>query len=97
MSFDDLLLELKGQKSAQDDTGRIALDKLLNDSFMRKYSAFASFQAFLEKGNFQAETHEDMNKIQGELLDRHVSRETDFNDWKSMLDQANADYAANNR
>ncbi|MBJ9989696.1 MULTISPECIES: hypothetical protein [Paenibacillus] len=96
MSFDDLLMELKGQKSAQEESGRIALDKLLNGSFMRKHSSFASFQEFLENGNFHAETQEELNKIPDELLDRHVSRQTDFKDWKTMLEQANADYAANN-
>lgn len=94
MAFEDLLKELQGQKTIQEDPDHIALDKLFNESFMSKHSAFNSFEAFLEKGNFQVETHEDINNIPDELFDRHVSRETDFADWKSMLDQANADYKA---
>jgi hypothetical protein len=60
---------------------------------MRKHSSFKSFGEFLEKGNFQVKTHEDINNIHAELFDRHVARETDFADWKSMLDTATKEYA----
>lgn len=94
MSFDDLLKELQGQKSVQEDPDNISLEKLFNESFMRKHSSYNSFGDFVVKGNFQVETHEDIDNIPDELLDRHVSRETDFPDWKSMLAQAKADHAA---
>lgn len=94
MSFDDLLLELKGQKTVQEDPDHVALKELFNAAFMRKHSSFSSFEEFAEKGNFQIETYEDIDNIPDELFDRHVSRETDFADWKSMLDQANVDYKA---
>jgi hypothetical protein len=55
---------------------------------MRKHSSFKSFGEFLEKGNFQVNTQEDINNIHDELFDRHVARETDFDNWKSMLDTA---------
>ncbi|GAB6927924.1 hypothetical protein JCM10914A_19070 [Paenibacillus sp. JCM 10914] len=94
MSFDDLLMELQGQKAAQEDPSHVSLDKLFNESFMSRHSSFTSFGEFLQKGNFQADTHEDIDKIPDELFDRHVSRETGFKNWKSMLAQAEADYAA---
>ncbi|MCI3922956.1 hypothetical protein MO973_22295 [Paenibacillus sp. TRM 82003] len=84
MSFDDLLKDLQGQNK-QEDPNEISLDQLFNESFMKKHSQFANFAEFLEKGNFQATTHEDMNNIHEELLDRHVDRETDFPNWSSML------------
>lgn len=93
MPFDELLKELQGQKTIQEDPNHISLDKLFNESFMSKHSSFKSFGEFLEKGNFQAETHGDINNIHDELFDRHVARETDFADWKSMLDTATKEYA----
>lgn len=94
MSFDDLLLELKGQKANQENPNQVALEDLFNKTFMSKYSNFSSFGDFLEKGNFQVQTREDIDNIPDELFDRHVSRETSFADWKSMLDQANKEYSA---
>lgn len=94
MSFDDLLKELQGQKTIQEDPNHVSLNKLFHESFMSKHSSFKSFGEFLEKGNFQAATHEDIRNIPDELFDRHVARETDFADWNSMLDTANKEYAA---
>ncbi|MWC27731.1 hypothetical protein [Paenibacillus sp. MMS18-CY102] len=92
MSFDDLLKELQGQKTVQE--GQISLKDLFNDRFMGKYSTCKSMEEFLEKGNFQVDTLDEMNNIHDELLDRHVARETDFTDWKAMLSKANSEFAA---
>jgi hypothetical protein len=92
MSFDELLVELQGQKTYQEDPNHLSLDKLFNESFMSKHSSFKSFGAFVEKGNFQVKTQEDIKNIPDELFDRHVARETDFANWKSMLDTATAEY-----
>lgn len=92
MSFDDLLKDLQGQRTVQEDPDHISLDQLFNESFMRKHSGFASFGEFAQKGNFQIQTHEDIENIPDELFDRHVARETDFSDWKAMLDAANKAY-----
>ncbi|WP_341281188.1 hypothetical protein [Paenibacillus sp. FSL H8-0537] len=92
MSFDDLLKELQGQKTNQEDPNEVSLQELFNDAFMSKHSSSSSFGQFLEKGNFQAETHEEIDNIPDELFDRHVARETEFADWKSMLDTATKTY-----
>ncbi|GBF75547.1 hypothetical protein PA598K_03964 [Paenibacillus sp. 598K] len=92
MSFDDLLKDLQGQKTIQDDPSQPSLEKLFPASFMRKHSKFSSFQELQEKGNFQADTLQDMDKIAGELLDRHIDRETDFPDWQTMLDTAKREF-----
>jgi hypothetical protein len=92
MSFDDLLKDLQGQKDMQEDPNHVSLDKLFNESFMSKHSGFKSFKEFLVKGNFQADTHKDIENISDELFDRHIARETSFADWKSMLDAANKEY-----
>ncbi|MCU6792474.1 hypothetical protein OB236_10070 [Paenibacillus sp. WQ 127069] len=94
MSFEDLLKDLQGQKTIQEDPNHVSLDKLFNESFMSKHSSFKSFDEFLEKGNFQVKTQEDINNIHDELFDRHVVRETDFASWKSMLDKANVEYSS---
>jgi hypothetical protein len=93
MSFDELLNDLQGQRTIQEDPNHISLDDLFNQSFMSKHSNFKSFGEFLEKGNFQVKTQEDINNIHDELFDRHVVRETRFANWKSMLDTATMEYA----
>ncbi|MFC5530958.1 hypothetical protein [Cohnella yongneupensis] len=94
MSFDDLLLELQGQKTYVKDPNHIALDELFNESFMSKHTNFTSFAAFLQKGNFQVNVQEDVANIPDELFDRHVARETKFPEWKTMLEQANKEYGS---
>lgn len=94
MSFDELLKDLQGQKSIQEDPNHISLNELFNESFMKKHSSFSSFREFSEKGNFQVETQDDIKNLLEELWDRHVARETDFADWKSMLASATAEYGA---
>lgn len=93
MSFEDLLKDLQGQKTIEDDPNQPSLAKLFNASFMKKHSGFTSFEAFLVKGNFQADTLKDIDNISDELFDRHIARETDFPNWKSMLETANKEYA----
>ncbi|WP_239619278.1 hypothetical protein [Cohnella mopanensis] len=94
MSFDDLLLELQGQKTIQKDPNHISLEELFNESFMKEYSNSKSFAEFLEKGNFQVRVQEDVANIPDELFDRHVARDTNFADWKSMLDKATLEYGS---
>lgn len=93
MSFEDLLEDLQGQKTVQEDTNHVSLTQLCNNAFMRKHSNFENFADFLEKGNFQVETEEDINNVPDELFDRHVDRETKFSNWQSMLSAANQEYA----
>ncbi|MUG86896.1 hypothetical protein GNP92_11145 [Paenibacillus timonensis] len=93
MSMDELLKDLQGQRTMEEDPSHISLSSLFHESFMRKHSSHNSFEEFLEKGNFQAETHEDINNINDELLNRHVVRETDFASWNSMLDTATKEYS----
>ncbi|MFC5704103.1 hypothetical protein ACFPVX_22675 [Cohnella faecalis] len=93
MSFDELLKDLQGQRTIQEDPNHVPLEKLFNESFMSKHSGFKSFEEFLEKGNFQVRTQEDVKNIPDELFDRHVARETGFANWEAMLAAATAEYA----
>ena len=93
MSFDDLLKDLQGQNKAEGDPNFVELDLLFTDSFMEKHSNFKDFAAFLEKGNFQVKTYEDVRNIPDELFDRYIDRETDYSNWESMLEAANKEYA----
>ncbi|WP_139991852.1 hypothetical protein [Paenibacillus paridis] len=94
MSFEDLLKELQGQKTVQEDPDHVSLEALFNGAFMSKHSNWNSFGEFLEKGNFQVQTREDIKDIPDELFDRHVARETKFDNWQSMLDTATSEYSA---
>jgi hypothetical protein len=93
MTMEELMNDLQGQKTYQEDPNHISLDALFNKAFMSKHSSYKSFDEFLIKGNFQVKTEEDINNIPDELFDRHVARETEFADWKSMLETANKEYS----
>ncbi|MBB6675868.1 hypothetical protein [Cohnella lubricantis] len=93
MSFDELLKDLQGQNKVEEDPNFVALDLLFTDAFMSKHTRSASFAAFLEKGNFQVKTYEDVRNIPDELFDRYIARETDYPNWESMLAAANKEYA----
>ncbi|HZG56195.1 hypothetical protein [Paenibacillus sp.] len=90
MTFDELLLDLQGQRSAPKHPEQAEVERLFNDAFMRQHSEFDSFKAFLEDGNFQVKTLSDVREIPDELFDRHVARKTKFPNWQAMLDAANA-------
>ncbi|SIQ95188.1 hypothetical protein SAMN05421578_105193 [Paenibacillus macquariensis] len=92
MTLEELMSDLQGQKTFQEDPNHISLENLFNNAFMSKHSSHKSFEDFLIKGNFQVRTEEDVNNIPDELFDRHVVRETKFADWKSMLETANVEY-----
>lgn len=90
MTFDELLKDLQGENKVQEDPNHIPLHDLFNDEFMGKHSRSKSFAEFLEKGNFQGSTYDDMKNLHDELFDRHIARETDFENWESMLSAAKA-------
>lgn len=92
MAFDELLKELQGQKTVQEDPDFIPLVQLFNETFMKKHSKMNSFAEFLTKGNFQVETREDILNIPDELFDRHIARETDFANWHTMLETATKEF-----
>ncbi|RED63979.1 hypothetical protein DFP95_103220 [Cohnella lupini] len=85
---------MQGKKTVEEDNKLVALDLLFNEGFMSKHSSFKSFEEFLQKGNFAAKTHEEIDNLHGELFDRHVVRETSFDNWQAMLDSAKSEYAA---
>ena len=93
MSFDELLMDLKGENHAKENSNEITLAHLLNDSFMNRYTRFKNYTDFLAKGNFQVTSIEDIANIPEELLDRYINRETDFPDWKTMLAAANKEFS----
>ena len=94
ISFDELLKELQEAKSNEGVRNNVSFETLFHETFLSRYSNFKSFKEFLSKGNFDAETLEDIDNIPEELFDRHVDRETDFSSWKAMLNRANEEYEA---
>jgi len=97
ISFDELLIELQSAKSNEGIPNQVSFETLFHENFMSRYSSFKSFNEFLRKGNFEFLTLEDVNNIPEELIDRHVDRETDFGNWRSMLDKANEEYEVSRR
>lgn len=95
--FDDMERKLKKmQKKANDLNGEqeIPFNVLFNSSFMIKYTTVSSFEEFLEKGGFVVNTPEDFANIPDDVFDAHVIKETRFDSWQNMMEEATGAYVA---
>ncbi|MBA2846165.1 hypothetical protein HNP88_000349 [Methanococcus maripaludis] len=74
-------------------THNIPFNELFNRNFMLKYTNCSDVEEFFEKGGFKADTEEEFEKIDEELLDKHVSENTKFGTWVEMLNGAGHQWA----
>ncbi|WPK12233.1 hypothetical protein R6U77_00675 [Lysinibacillus louembei] len=74
---------------------RISFDDLFVPSFMKRHTNFSSFNDFLIAGNFKVESQEDFEAIPDVDMDHHVSQNTKFKNWQTMLDTATNEYIKN--
>lgn len=70
----------------------IEFDKVFNISFMRKYTNYKTFAKFLTGGKFNITCQKDFEELPEELMDKHVSKNTQFKTWQEMLDFATDKY-----
>ena len=70
----------------------IEFDKVFNISFMRKYTNYKTFAKFLTGGKFNITCQKDFEELQEDLMDKHVSKNTQFKTWQEMLDFATDKY-----
>lgn len=66
----------------------IEFDKVFNISFMRKYTNYKTFAKFLTGGKFNITCQKDFEELPEDLMDKHVSKNTQFKTWQEMLDFA---------
>lgn len=70
----------------------IEFDKVFNISFMRKYTNYKTFAKFLTGGKFNITCQKDFEELPEDLMDKHVSKNTQFKTWQEMLDFATDKY-----
>ena len=63
----------------------IEFDKVFNISFMRKYTNYKTFAKFLTGGKFNITCQKDFEELPEDLMDKHVSKNTQFKTWQEMI------------
>lgn len=92
-NFDDFKKALK--KKADKASGEVSFDVLFDESFMKKYTDFSSFDELLSAGGFIVNSKEDFERIPEDQFDQHIAKTTRFKSWKDMKSTAGTTYMAN--
>jgi len=93
-NFNDLEKALN--KSVEKINGPVSFTTLFNESFMKKYTNFSSFDELLSAGGYVVNSEEDFKAIPDDEFDNHVSKTTKFASWSDMSNEAGKIYVANN-
>lgn len=79
----------------RDDEG-VTVGDLFADEFVRQYTEFESFQAFVDGSGLSIESVSDLETVSRGELDEHVAETTEFGDWQSMVTAASQEYVQRN-
>lgn len=72
--------------------GEVSVTELFPPDFMRNYTEFESFDAFLDDCPWRVETKRDFEAIPTDELDAYVSEHTGFESWETMLSVGGREY-----
>lgn len=72
--------------------GELPMTDLYPPVFMRTYTEFGCFRAFMDASPWLIESAEDFDSIPSIAFDRYVSEHTDFASWDAMLRVAGREY-----
>ena len=95
--FDELQKDLERMAKAAKKlhgTHQVPFNELFTHSFMTKYTKYQTFDELLDDSGFVVETNDDFAAIPDDLFDAHISKNTTFNSWNDMMEQATSDYIA---
>jgi len=70
------------------------LNEILNESFMRRHSQFASLRDMFSENGFKINSIEDFHFVPLAELDNLVEKTTHFSSWARMLEEAGRHYMA---
>ncbi|KPZ59552.1 hypothetical protein [Pseudoalteromonas sp. P1-7a] len=62
----------------------IALDELMNDTFISNHSKYKNFEELLNSSSFTVETAEDFKAIPDDEWDSYIGKNTEFDTWENM-------------
>ncbi|WP_125779588.1 hypothetical protein [Pseudoalteromonas rubra] len=78
-----------------DGSHEVPMDRLLNHEFLSDCSSYSSFEQLIEGGGFKVKSAADFKAIPDEEWDRHISSNTSYDSWDSMLQSALESYTRN--
>jgi len=80
------------QRQIKSSGGEIPMRELFTDEFMRDYTEFDTFDAFLGESRWDIETQADFEQIPEDEFDTYVDEYTGFDSWEVMLSVAGKEY-----
>lgn len=87
--------ELSTKVQAVSGAHSYSLADLLNDELMKKNTSFNTVDSFFKQGGFDVSSNEAFKAIDDAGLDAWVKKETNFENWKEMLQTASEEYIKN--
>lgn len=91
MDFDDLDKFIsKAEELNNRGTVDVPFEDYFPEKFMREHTSFTDIYKFLNSGNFDAKSIED---IDTDKLDAFIKANSDFEDWESFKHSAGEEYA----
>ena len=93
---DDGLKRLQKNAKKLHGDNEISFEEMFNQTFMRKYTSFESFEKLLEAGNFTVESEYDFDSIPEDKLNDLIKSTTRFTSWNDMLSKAGEEWALKN-
>lgn len=91
--FDELSNKLNSMaNNAQELAGEneVSFDQLFIESFIKKHTKYSNMNEFLKAVGVT--DNESFDKLPNEVMDKHVSDNTDFSNWEEMQTEALSDY-----
>lgn len=94
MDVDLTELEYTADLDQLEDVDELAIEEVVNDGFMYKYSAFESLEAFFAESAWTVEDGDDLEAIDDDELDAYVDEHTKFETFEGLLRRAVVDWDA---
>jgi len=73
------------ERRLEERDGRLQMTEVFTDGFMRTYTDFDSFTAFLEVSPWTVETQSDFESIPGDEFDAYVAEHSAFDSWEGFV------------
>jgi hypothetical protein len=88
------LSDLKARAESLRGQREVPLADLLTTDFLRKHTAFSSFDDLLRASGFKVDGPEDFTAIPDAAWDAYIATATSFPNWKAMLEAATKEWVA---
>lgn len=86
------LKKLSSKMKELDGTHSVSMGELLNSGFISKHTRFVDLNELFKAGGFEFETEDEFKAIPQEKVDAFIAKESQFNDWQSMIQAAGGEW-----